>query len=149
MKNTHLLGSLPILASVASAHHGILSFPVRATSVTGALNKRQLASDARTRLDGTIYTIDVSIGTPGRVVSLEIDTGAEEMWVNPSCGKATYPALCAEAGRFEGSSSLVDLAVDGSRLADDGYAAWSYALDTVSIGCKCSFSGVVVCTDVL
>ncbi|KAH6697183.1 hypothetical protein F5X68DRAFT_272202 [Plectosphaerella plurivora] len=134
MRNTHLLGSLPIIASAVAAQDGILSFPIRATAVSGGLSKRQLAPDAQSRQDGTIYTIDVSIGTPGQVVSLEIDTGSEEMWVNPICSEATYPALCAEAGRYTESSTLYDLAVDSGRLADDGYVAISYVYDTVSIG---------------
>lgn len=115
--------------------NGVLSFPV--TAQHGAplsLSKRQQSSEAVGRLSGTVYTINVKLGSPGQWVPAQFDTGSTELIVNPVCSKSHFPAFCSSQPRFTMSTSLVDLGVQGSSLVKGGYADFTYVADYIGIG---------------
>ncbi|KAK1753950.1 aspartic peptidase domain-containing protein [Echria macrotheca] len=116
---------------------GIIRFPVTAragNTVFGRHSKRQTEVDSTGQLSGTLYTIPITLGTPGQTVPVQIDTGSSELWVNPICSQANDPAFCAAQPRFTLSTTLVDYGVQGSYTYGSGYADWEYVGDYVRIG---------------
>ncbi len=100
------------------------------------VTKRQLGTDSQIQRSGTLYTIELTLGTPGQTVPVQFDTGSSELWVNPTCSQSTTPEFCNAQPRFTSSSSLVDYGVQGSVTYGTGYANFEYVGDYVSIGCK-------------
>lgn len=105
---------------------------------TAALSKRQFDTGSTTQQIGTLYTINVNLGTPGQSVPVQFDTGSSELWVNPTCSASSDPAFCNAQPRFTSSTTLVDLHVQGQVLYGTGGAHFEYVQDYVGIGCKFS-----------
>jgi hypothetical protein len=100
------------------------------------VTKRQIGTDSFGQRSGTLYTIELTLGTPGQVVPVQFDTGSSELWVNPVCSQSTTPAYCDAQPRFTASSTLNDLGHQGHVTYGTGYADFEYVSDYVSIGCK-------------
>ncbi|KAK3304875.1 aspartic peptidase domain-containing protein [Chaetomium strumarium] len=119
---------------------GLIRYPV--IPKTGAplfgkhtnFTKRQVDTDSFARLSGTLYTIELTLGTPGQKVPVNFDTGSSELWVNPVCAQSTTPDFCNAQPRFTESSTLVDLGVTGGVTYGTGYADFYYVSDYVAIG---------------
>jgi len=114
---------------------GLVRFPVTAVeggSIIGKHSKRQTGTPSSAM--GTIYKIDITLGTPGQTVAIQFDTGSSELWVNPTCSQSTDPAFCAAQPRFTYSTSLVDYGVQGSITYNPGYANFEYVGDVIRIG---------------
>lgn len=138
-------GALPLAlgdafypASSSPEPKGLLRFPAKGSlhepSEVNNVSKRQVSVPSESQLFGTLYTIDVTIGTPGQTVSLQISTGSAESWVNPACHKSFNPQLCLEAGRLTASTSLTDLYTQGTSQYPSGYVEWNYLYDYWQIG---------------
>ncbi|OIW28768.1 acid protease [Coniochaeta ligniaria NRRL 30616] len=115
--------------------------PLVGGSVFGKHSRRQEDVSALGQRSGTIYTINIVLGTPGVSVPVQFDTGASELWVNPVCSKATDQAFCAAQPRFTVSSTLIDLGTQGYNdiirgPAGDytGYVNFEYVADYMRIG---------------
>ncbi|PHH63393.1 hypothetical protein CDD81_5994 [Ophiocordyceps australis] len=140
------LAALPLVAQGfvgSSAQDGIIQRPglVRfplAVSQGGPsksrLRKRQGQSDLTAQKHGFFYSIQIHMGTPPQPVSVNFDTGSDELWVNPVCSKSTDPAFCQSFGRFNGSQTFVDLKRNGSIQYGTGFAELEYGYDFVQIG---------------
>lgn len=99
----------------------------------------------------------VTIGTPGQLTSVSIDTGSTELWVDPICANAGSPggnsgsdsndtvvgplhdpALCAERGRYDPSksSSETDPKLPGALFTygDSTTVTVNYVADTINFG---------------
>ncbi|KAH6848023.1 aspartic peptidase domain-containing protein [Chaetomium sp. MPI-CAGE-AT-0009] len=96
--------------------------------------KRQIDTGSLSQRSGTLYTIEVTLGTPGQTVPVQFDTGSSELWVNPVCSKSTTPEFCNAQPRFTESSTLVDLDAQGHVTYGTGYADFEYIADYVGIG---------------
>lgn len=116
---------------------GVLRFPLKASvGQPPSVSRRQFQADTQSQLAGTFYSIQISLGTPGQTVSVLLDTGSDELWVNPICVKSNNPGLCQEAGRFTSSSTYVTFNVQSGKQYPQGYVEYEYGADFVRIGRK-------------
>ncbi|KAK9380684.1 aspartic peptidase domain-containing protein [Kockiozyma suomiensis] len=105
------------------------------------ISKRAVASTVGELLDNEfyLYFANVSVGTPGQHLRLQIDTGSSDIWFqsaqNKICGEASDP--CAESGIYNpnDSSTYHELYDDFSiRYGDYSYAKGDYASEYFTIG---------------
>jgi len=96
----------------------------------------------------------VSLGTPGQTVEVVLDTGSQELWVDPICATAsrakntsniiiidtplTDPAACELRGNYNPSksSSRADPKLKGTTFNYGDFTAVTidYVADTLSLG---------------
>lgn len=131
-------------ASVVARGADLIRYSIN--PVTGASSvrklKRQDAVGLANRNDGTLYTIDIELGTPPQPITVIIDTGSSDLWVNPICETSGQPDFCTSFPQFDYTAS--------STISDTGYAdilsygkgnvTVEYVSDVVTIGCKSSRS---------
>ncbi|SPO05241.1 uncharacterized protein DNG_07928 [Cephalotrichum gorgonifer] len=125
------------LAIGAKEGRGFITFPVSGRTGShplGKHTKRQESVSAVDRHSGTFYTIDITIGTPGQTVPVQFDTGAPDLWINPSCTEASDAEFCSAQSRFTSSSTLVDLKKSTQLNYGAGRANIRYLRDFVTIG---------------
>lgn len=80
---------------------GLLRFPIKGFIGGPTVKnhtKRQTDIGLETQRQGTLYTIDLNLGTPGQTVSVQFDTGSDELWVNPICENSFDPEYCSGFG---------------------------------------------------
>lgn len=138
---------LPILLPIAVLAAGVtandacppLSFLLkgqRGGSTVKSLSKRQIEVDQETQNQGAFYTIDIGLGTPPQRVSVQFDTGSDELWVNPNCEKSIDPELCRSLGFFNESSTAVGLGTNGEIEYGTGSVKIGYVYDWVKLDCE-------------
>ncbi len=90
-------------------------------------------------MGGTLYSVDIEVGTPPQMVTLDLDTGSPDTWVNPDCDTAYLPAYCRTFPRFDytKSTSLKTTNARDVLPYGKGNASVDWVLETVSIGCMC------------
>ncbi|KAK7205658.1 aspartic peptidase domain-containing protein [Myxozyma melibiosi] len=88
-----------------------------------------------------LYYTNVTVGTPGQDLRLQIDTGSSDVWFqsaeNKICQESSDP--CAESGIYDpdSSSTYSLLSTDFSiRYGDYSYAKGNYASESFTIGGK-------------
>lgn len=123
--------------SVVTFGEGFLHATVHAVSGLPSLRRRAVQGEQVVNVrSGTSYVIDIEIGTPGQTVTLILDTGSPDLWVNPSCATANIPAECTKWPQFDYTKSTTlkesDF-VDVLRYGK-GNATIVYVTDTVTIG---------------
>jgi hypothetical protein len=120
---------------------GIIRAPVNALSgpAPNLLRGRQNAVDVANQKDGTRYAVDIKVGTPAQSLTLILDTGSPDTWVNPSCATANVPSDCRSFPQFNPSksSSLKSTGVSDVLVYGIGNATVQYVEETVTIGCAC------------
>ncbi|KAH7379756.1 aspartic peptidase domain-containing protein [Cadophora sp. MPI-SDFR-AT-0126] len=126
----------------------IAQLQAREASLRGrALNKRGLferadsiTADLTNARSQGLYFANVTVGTPGQALALQIDTGSSDVWV-----PAAEAALCSNAreggcpnGQFDyqQSSTFLDVGENEFNISyvDGSGAAGDYFQDTFSIG---------------
>lgn len=114
---------------------GMLRFPVNvARGATSKHYRRQVQTGLASQQTGYFYTIQLTMGTPGRAVSVNFDTGSSELWVNPNCANSFDPSFCKSFGQFGESSSFKDLGHNNTLRYAVGNASIEYGYDFVTVG---------------
>jgi hypothetical protein len=79
----------------------------------------------------------VNIGTPSQTVFLEVDTGSDDIWVNPNCAYAPQGqgATCAAAGAYDPaeSSTFTNLSTPFSLGYAIGQSNGYWGTETISL----------------
>jgi hypothetical protein len=131
---------------VAARGNGIIRSPINALpGPPPKLRVRQNEVQVENQRQGTRYGVEIEVGTPPQKVTLILDTGSPDTWVNPSCATANVPADCRALGRFDytKSTSLNETGVEDILVYGIGNATIQYVYETVTIGCKSTTAMVV------
>ncbi|KAH8897164.1 acid protease, partial [Thozetella sp. PMI_491] len=121
------------------SNSGFLSFPIH--------HKQQTKSLGRRNVDATLfnisvvsYLIELDIGTPAQTLRVAVDTGSDELWVNPDCSSSTLVRSqvqeCQENGSYKpGSSSTATVFSNSSEIQyGSGFVEFDYVVDTIAVG---------------
>jgi hypothetical protein len=87
----------------------------------------------------TLYFANVTIGSPGQSLRLDIDTGSSDLWANSAQSNLcqSNQNYCADSGVYNANDSSSYSYVNSAFLikyADGSYAQGDYAKDTVTLG---------------
>lgn len=104
----------------------------------GRRQKRQATLDIGNEETGTVYIVDLEIGTPSQNISVVLDTGSEKLWVNAECDTSGQPDYCESFPQFDytKSSTLSDTGIPDYLAYGKGEVLIEYVTDVVGIGCK-------------
>ncbi|KUJ08970.1 acid protease [Mollisia scopiformis] len=99
-----------------------------------ALRKRQSPDPLQNDISG--YSVEITLGTPPQIQWVDLDTGSNELWVNPLCSTSYYPAGCTANGVYNpGSSSTShDLGTPFSISYGIGSVSGTYYTDNMTMG---------------
>ncbi|TGO90809.1 hypothetical protein BPOR_0050g00140 [Botrytis porri] len=115
---------------------GVLQLGV--TKVAGVPNvrKRQSMSNLANPYIGDIYMITVQIGYPPQSITLSIDTGSSDVWVNPQCATSGWASFCSSYPQYDPtkSTSFVPLSQALNIAYGIGAVTGAYATDNFMIG---------------
>lgn len=137
MLSTLFLAALPALAYALD--DGIIRYPIRASPgapIVKGVTRRQNEVALQAQNTGLFYSIDVTMGTPGQTITVNLDTGSQELWVNPVCDKSNDVSFCESFGHFGESSTFTSINVTGGLVYGTGYAYYNYGYDFITIGCE-------------
>jgi len=109
-----------------------------ACQVAGGIAQRQQQPvNLENAHSNQVYLIDLDIGTPGQDAVVQLDTGSDELWVNPKCSSSNDPSFCQSLPQWSttGSSSQSDSALGtGSITYGSGDVTFKYVEDFVTVG---------------
>jgi hypothetical protein len=140
-----LFGSLLLGFPVANAlslvqrdSPAVVALPIR-KSVASHLSKRASTVSGSITNELTSYMINVTLGTPEQAVSLILDTGSSDLWVNEANSTlcSAKGNQCASTGTYDSSSSSSYAFVNSEfniTYADGSGAAGDYVTDTLHLG---------------
>ncbi|TLS22118.1 uncharacterized protein PpBr36_09250 [Pyricularia pennisetigena] len=116
---------------------GFVSFPIYHRQVSKPILKRNTDVTIY-NISSISYLIQLSIGTPGQQVKVAIDTGSDELWVNPVCSAVKsqdQKAECVANGQYNpGQSSTAQASTTSNNIPyGKGDVNITYYKDSVSI----------------
>ncbi|KAK4210786.1 aspartic peptidase domain-containing protein [Rhypophila decipiens] len=137
-----LLSLSPALAAststknLATRGNGYLRHPIRTVPGSPKLRRRQEVEATAPHNRGATYTIDIELGTPPQTVTVILDTGSNDLWVNPVCQTANIPEYCAQFAQFDWtvSSTFQDLEQAHIITYGKGNVTYQWVADAVTIG---------------
>ncbi|CAK7200616.1 hypothetical protein SEUCBS139899_003314 [Sporothrix eucalyptigena] len=131
----------PAVAARAPNSAGLLSFPiVERRTFKGPATRLRRRDDEAVLYNHTnvAYMIELGLGTPPQQVRVQLDTGSNELWVDPDCSTVTTTAsqqFCESVGTFDpnDSSTLVDGEEYATLAYGRGTAYIDYVLDNIVV----------------
>lgn len=135
-------------SSVAAAGAGFLKRPVTAhqndATLSESLNilRRQSTEDISNQQYGSAYTIDIEVGTPPQTITVLVDTGSSNLWLNPTCETSGQQKYCESFPQFNynESSSLEDTSFAQLLSYGKGNASVEFVTDNILFGCESPLS---------
>ncbi|KXJ95124.1 aspartic peptidase domain-containing protein [Microdochium bolleyi] len=133
------LASLIAVPQPRSDNPGFVALPFSRKRHEPALRSRQTDVDVPLYNVTTIsYLVELSIGTPGQIVKVAIDTGSSELWVNPNCQTVNSQGEyqdCVADGQYSpnNSSTFQDLEARSSITYGIGKVELAYVKDNVAL----------------
>lgn len=124
---------------LATRGDGFIRSPVNALAGPAPkLRVRQNEIEVENQLTGTRYAVDIELGTPPQQLTLILDTGSPDTWVNPTCDNVVMAADCESFPHFEPTeSSSLNVTRNGDVLVYGiGNATIRYVHETLTIGCE-------------
>lgn len=87
-------------------------------------------------VNGSLYSVNVSIGTPGQIFQLQLDTGSTDIWVNSGDSRYCRRGNCLDSFDSSGSSTYQNAAAGafGVSYGDGTSASGDFFTDVISIG---------------
>jgi len=85
------------------------------------------------------YLVELSIGTPGQSIKVAIDTGSDELWVNPNCRStgltASQTKECLADGQYKPQNSETAEEIDDTNVIQygKGKVAMQYYTDNIAL----------------
>lgn len=125
-----------ITTSITATNPGFVSFPIRRGSRTLA------ARDATASLineQDTSYLIELTFGSNAQSVNVAIDTGSDELFVDPNCNDRSFTESqqqdCTENGKYDPStSSTSNVTQETSQITyGSGAVDIQYVVDSIGI----------------
>lgn len=112
--------------------------PIYSAPVRDRLRKRGTVQVTLDNL-ATLYFANVTLGSPGQNLRLDIDTGSSDIWGNSATSNlcAQFASQCAVSGTFNANQSTSYNYVNSFfsiQYADNSYAQGDYATDTLTLG---------------
>ncbi len=129
----------PVPAPQGGSH---VSFPIVQRAVYGGPSLRRRAADADSttlfNYTNVAYMVELAIGTPSQKVRVQLDTGSNELWVDPDCSAVSGSAsrkLCESTGVYDPSqsSTFVDGEVYNTLAYGKGQVDIDYVLDNIVV----------------
>lgn len=125
-----------------SANQGFFSVPiVHETTIRPLMHRdinRRALSSTLYNVSAVSYLVQLSIGTPGQLVKVAIDTGSDELWVNPNCNSATITANqqreCVANGKYTPGQSSTSKKLTGTNRIPYGKGDVNIQYYTDNIG---------------
>ncbi|KLU82927.1 hypothetical protein MAPG_01994 [Magnaporthiopsis poae ATCC 64411] len=124
--------------AAGSTSQGFMSFPIEHRRSLVPLLKRQDVEVPLQNISVLSYLVTLSIGTPGQRTKVAIDTGSDELWVNPQCSTvqvSSQRAECQANGQYKPSSSSTSKVSDVTNhiTYGKGQATIQYVQDSISL----------------
>ncbi|ETS85667.1 hypothetical protein PFICI_03692 [Pestalotiopsis fici W106-1] len=85
---------------------------------------------------GVVYMMDIDVGTPRQTLTVIVDTGSYELFLNPNCDRAADQTYCAAAGHYYPSLSSTAKNLSSRYYVSFGTGGYvgSYFSDTLWFG---------------
>lgn len=135
-KSTFLLAALASIGSAAPVKAPVIfDFSVERTDAPKAVylpnfQRKALSLTLKIENEYSYYLTELSVGTPGQKLKVNIDTGSSDLWV-------LAPSSGFKGGTFDGSKSSTFKSLNNNFFtgyADGSWCSGSYVTDDVAIG---------------
>ncbi|KAA8575189.1 hypothetical protein EYC84_004386 [Monilinia fructicola] len=115
---------------------GIFQLGVTKVASVPNIQKRQSKSNLANPYIGDIYMITIQIGYPAQSITLSIDTGSSDLWVNPQCSTSGWTSFCNSYPQYDPtkSTSFVPLSQALNLAYGIGAVTGAYATDNFGMG---------------
>ncbi|KAB8304531.1 hypothetical protein EYC80_003917 [Monilinia laxa] len=115
---------------------GIFQLGVTKVASVPNIQKRQSKSNLANPYIGDIYMITIQIGYPAQSITLSIDTGSSDLWVNPQCSTSGWTSFCNSYPQYDPtkSTSFIPLSQALNLAYGIGAVTGAYATDNFGMG---------------
>ncbi|KAI0136251.1 aspartic peptidase domain-containing protein [Xylariales sp. AK1849] len=112
------------------------SFPIQSDMLSPPLAKRDQDIQLSGNRSSESYFLQLYIGTPEQPVKVIIDTGSDELWVNPNCSSSGDAQQCNSYGFYDPRKSSTmnnTQATTNVSYADGSQVDLTYYTDTITL----------------